>query len=393
MSAQGLGSLALLLGAFGLALLAALVCQRLLASRRSARTLAQAIANMSAQAATAASEARNAASLQASNAMSAPGSMGSTGTMGTMAAPGAPGHVSALRAPGAASASGAGAGGATGAGGAGSAGATGGKPRVESAPRRTGLPGIVDALANAGARWLDTPLGKLMVADEDRRLLDQSGYVDARSRGLFIVARFACAAGLAIGAASYAAMSGRSVAMFGAAGLLAGFLAPKFHLRRRASARLAAVADELPMFVDLLRLLQGVGLSLDQSLQVLVNEFRPVLPVLASEMEIAQRQFVTGRTREQSLQRMATTYDNEDLRSVIRLLVQVDKHGGAVQEPLRQFGDRLREVRRATLRERIGKLTVRMTGVMVVTLLPALLIVAAGPGLIAVMRSLSSIHH
>lgn len=393
MSAQGLGSLALLLGAFGLALLAALVCQRLLASRRSARTLAQAIANMSAQAATAASEARNAASLQASNAMSAPGSMGSTGTMGTMAAPGAPGHVSALRAPGAASASGAGAGGATGAGGAGSAGATGDKPRVESAPRRTGLPGIVDALANAGARWLDTPLGKLMVADEDRRLLDQSGYVDARSRGLFIVARFACAAGLAIGAASYAAMSGRSVAMFGAAGLLAGFLAPKFHLRRRASARLAAVADELPMFVDLLRLLQGVGLSLDQSLQVLVNEFRPVLPVLASEMKIAQRQFVTGRTREQSLQRMATTYDNEDLRSVIRLLVQVDKHGGAVQEPLRQFGDRLREVRRATLRERIGKLTVRMTGVMVVTLLPALLIVAAGPGLIAVMRSLSSIHH
>ncbi|MBN3814478.1 type II secretion system F family protein, partial [Paraburkholderia sp. Ac-20347] len=71
MSAQGLGSLALLLGAFGLALLAALACQRLLASRRSARTLAQAIANMSAQAATAASEARNAASLQASNTMNA----------------------------------------------------------------------------------------------------------------------------------------------------------------------------------------------------------------------------------------------------------------------------------------------------------------------------------
>jgi tight adherence protein C len=390
MSAQGLGSLALLLGAFGLALLAALACQRLLASRRSARTLAQAIANMSAQAATAASEARNAASLQASNTMNAQASMG------TMGAPGAPGHVSALRAPGAASANGAGAGGAggaSGAGGAGSAAAAGGKPRVENVPRRTGLPGLVDALANAGARWLDTPLGKLMVADEDRRLLDQSGYVDARSRGLFIVARFACAAGLAIGAGSYAAMSGSNVVMFGAGGLLAGFLAPKFHLRRRASARLASVADELPMFVDLLRLLQGVGLSLDQSLQVLVNEFRPVLPVLASEMEIAQRQFVTGRTREQSLQRMATTYDNEDLRSVIRLLVQVDKHGGAVQEPLKQFGDRLREVRRATLRERIGKLTVRMTGVMVVTLLPALLIVAAGPGLIAVMHSLSSIHH
>jgi tight adherence protein C len=33
-----------------------------------------------------------------------------------------------------------------------------------------------------------------------------------------------------------------------------------------------------------------------------------------------------------------------------------------------------------------------MTGVMVVTLLPALLIVTAGPGLLAVMRALA-VHH
>jgi tight adherence protein C len=76
---------------------------------------------------------------------------------------------------------------------------------------------------------------------------------------------------------------------------------------------------------------------------------------------------------------------------VVRLVIQVDKHGGAVQEPLRQFGDRLRESRRAMLRERIGKLTVKMTGVMVVTLLPALLIVTAGPGFLAVMHSLAVI--
>jgi tight adherence protein C len=114
-----------------------------------------------------------------------------------------------------------------------------------------------------------------------------------------------------------------------------------------------------------------------------------LLPVLSSELEIAQRQFVAGRTREQSLQRLATGFDNEDLRAVVRLLVQVDRHGGAVQEPLRQFGDRLREGRRALLRARIGRLTVKMTGVMVVTLLPALLIVTAGPGVLSVMRALS----
>jgi tight adherence protein C len=112
--------------------------------------------------------------------------------------------------------------------------------------------------------------------------------------------------------------------------------------------------------------------------------------VLSSELEIAQRQFAAGRTREQSLQRLASSYGNEDMRAIVRLLVQVDRHGGAVQEPLKQFGDRLREARRSMLRERVGRLAVKMTGVMILTLLPALLIVTAGPGVLAVTHSLSS---
>jgi tight adherence protein C len=59
-----------------------------------------------------------------------------------------------------------------------------------------------------------------------------------------------------------------------------------------------------------------------------------------------------------------------------------------VQEPLRIFGERLRERRRSEMKERIGKITVKMTGVMVSTLLPALVIVTAGPGFIAIFRSL-----
>jgi tight adherence protein C len=174
---------------------------------------------------------------------------------------------------------------------------------------------------------------------------------------------------------------------------IAGFMLPKIVLARRARRRRNRVVNELPLLVDLLRLLQGVGLSLDQALQVVVSDFRGMLPVLSSELEIAQRQFSTGRTREQSFNRLAQSYDNEDLRAVVRLLVQVDRHGGAVQEPLKQFGDRLREMRRAMLRERIGRLAVKMTGVMIVTLLPALMIVTAGPGVMAVQHSLRAAKH
>lgn len=260
--------------------------------------------------------------------------------------------------------------------------------------RRQRVERFLDRLSTAGVRWLDTGLGKYAVAEEDRRLLEQCGYVDARTRGLFLSARVACGIGLPVLFAIFA--SGRvkggiwMVGMFAVFGL--GFMLPKLYVQRRAAARRQSVVDELPLLVDMLRLLQGVGLSLDQSLQVVTNDFRGMMPVLSSEMGIAQRQFAAGRTREQSLQRLSGGFDNEDLRAIVRLMIQVDKHGGAVQEPLKQFGDRLRETRRAMLRERIGRLTVKMTGVMVLTLLPALLIVTAGPGMLAVMRALSS-HH
>ncbi|KWF25969.1 type II secretion system F family protein [Burkholderia pseudomultivorans] len=262
------------------------------------------------------------------------------------------------------------------------------KPDVHGRQR---IKRLLERLSATGMRWLDTGLGKHIVADEDRRLLEQCGYVDTRSRGLFLSVRIACAIGLPLLFAIVA--SGRMkggywiIGMFAAFGL--GFMLPKLYVRRRAAARRRSVEDELPLFVDMLRLLQGVGLSLDQSLQVVTNDFRGMMPVLSSEVGIAQRQFVAGRTREQSMQRLSGGFENEDLRAIVRLMVQVDKHGGAVQEPLKQFGDRLRETRRSMLRERIGRLTVKMTGVMVLTLLPALLIVTAGPGFLAVMHALS----
>lgn len=223
-------------------------------------------------------------------------------------------------------------------------------------------------------------------------MLEQCGFVDARARALLLIARIAGASLLppvALFANGFrgAGHDGLASALVA---LLAGFMLPKLMLRRRAVARCGAVTSELPMFVDMLRLLQGVGLSLDQCLQVMVNDFRGVMPVLSEELAIAQRHAAAGRTREQSLQRLASVYVNEDLRAIVRLLVQVDRHGGAVQEPLRQFGDRLREARRSMLRERSGRLTVKMTGVMVATLLPALLIVTAGPGVLAVVHSLSA---
>jgi tight adherence protein C len=138
-------------------------------------------------------------------------------------------------------------------------------------------------------------------------------------------------------------------------------------------------------------LLQGVGLSIDQSLNVIENEFSSSLPILSKELQIAAQQYLNGRTREQSLRRFSTIFNNEDMSAIARLIIQVDRYGGAVQQPLQQFSDRVREQRKLDMKEKIGKLTVKMTGVMVVALLPALLIITGGAGFLAIVRALSKI--
>jgi len=241
--------------------------------------------------------------------------------------------------------------------------------------------------------WLNSRLGRALVADEDRNLIDQCGLPSKRAQLIFLVTRITLA--LLLPLLAYVLWSGgheqSTVVVVLTAAAAIGFMAPKWVLGRIAAARRERAASELPLFIDLLRLLQGVGLSLDQSLQIMATDFRHVLHVLGYELSIANAQYSQGRTREHSLHRLATLHKNENLRGLVSLLVQVDRHGGAVQEPLRVFSDRLRESRRSEMKERIGKITVKMTGVMVTTLLPALVIVTAGPGFIAIFRSLGAI--
>lgn len=236
--------------------------------------------------------------------------------------------------------------------------------------------------------WLASPLGRAAVGAEEARLLEQCGYYGPRARATFGAARLLAplALALAMGVRALPSVPGALMTGFGAFAML--FLGFKLALRHRAARRLRQVDEELPLLVDMLRLLQGVGMSIDQSLQLIVTEFGRMLPVLGPEIRRANGQFASGRSREQTLQRIGRLFDSDDLRSLIQLLTQVDRFGGAVQEPLRAFGLRLQEARKLRLKEKVGRLTVKMTGVMVVSLLPVLLIVTAGPGFLGVIRML-----
>ncbi|WP_374622171.1 type II secretion system F family protein [Pandoraea sp.] len=256
---------------------------------------------------------------------------------------------------------------------------------------RRGWRALFDRAAALGKQWSETRLGQYLIAAEDRLLLAQCGYDSVRAKSLFLFSRVALAVVLPLLVWWWFPGNGglgTMLRLIGAAG--AGLLVPKFYVQRKATQRRRDLVDELPLLIDLLRLLQGVGLSMDQSLYVMVTDFREVLPILSKEFESANRQHASGRGREASMARLREVYDNDDLRALVRLIVQVEQHGGAVQEPLQQFSDRLREQRRQTMKERIGKLTVKMTLAMMLTLLPALMLVVAGPAILSLTKSMEA---
>ncbi len=255
----------------------------------------------------------------------------------------------------------------------------------ETAPQRDSL-GWLERLGRAlsGGR-----LEAALLTNEDRLLLDLASWNTRRGTAIYLGLRLLLAVLVLALVLTFSSVTGLARIMVIIGALAAGLLLPKFILSAWVKRRRRAVENELPLLIDLLRLLQGVGFSMDQSLQTLGDKLRDALPVLGGELQEANVAYTHGRTRAQSLRRLSEVYAYDDLTSLMQLILQVHAHGGAVQEPLRQFSIRLREQRRNTLKEKVGKLSVKMTVVMMLTLLPALMLVLAGPALVALATTMS----
>jgi tight adherence protein C len=257
--------------------------------------------------------------------------------------------------------------------------------------KRTVWRRVLIGLEAVGHRFESGRLGQMLMAPEDRLLLDQANWNTAAGRSIFLGVRLVLALLLPLLVALWLQPTGLRAMVGLVCAFAAGLLLPKFALTSWANRLRKRVDDELPLLVDLLRLLQGIGFSLDQSLQTIAERFQPVMPVLAREIRDANAVYSHGRPRAQSLRRLAESFGNHDLQSLVQIMVQVHEHGGAVQEPLRQFADRLREQRKMSMKEKTGKLSVKMTLVMMLTLLPALMMVLAGPAVVSLIGTMAKL--
>jgi tight adherence protein C len=169
-----------------------------------------------------------------------------------------------------------------------------------------------------------------------------------------------------------------------------GYLAPKRILAAAAARRQKQAVAEIATFIPLLRILFESGMAVEQALRVLSNEGRSLLPVLSSELRLMLVRIDSGLELGDELNKMAAVLAVDEFSDTCVILNQLIHQGGGAMKSLLALKQLIDDRRLTRLQEYISKLSAKMSIVMMVFLFPALLIVLAGPGFVAIGKALGS---
>lgn len=164
-----------------------------------------------------------------------------------------------------------------------------------------------------------------------------------------------------------------------------GFFLPDVLLYNTGIKRQAHIVSALPDALDMLTVCVEAGLGFDSAMaQVARNTMGP----LAEEFARALQEMQIGLSRTQALRGMVTRTTVPGLRAFVSSLVQAAELGIPVARVLREQAAEMRVVRRQRAEERAQKVTVKIMFPVVLCLLPALLVMIVGPGVISIAHAL-----
>jgi tight adherence protein C len=173
-----------------------------------------------------------------------------------------------------------------------------------------------------------------------------------------------------------------------ASGIGAGWVLPRFFLEKKVAKRQEVLRLSLPDALDLLVVSIEAGLGLDQAIQHVARELYSSHPQLSDEMSLVTLEMRHGKRRSEALRNFAERTGEAEFRKLVAILVQNDRFGTSMGESLRTHSDFLRVRRRQEAEERAGKVGVKLVFPIFFFILPSMLVVAAGPGLLQVFKYL-----
>jgi tight adherence protein C len=167
-----------------------------------------------------------------------------------------------------------------------------------------------------------------------------------------------------------------------------GYWLPSFLLERRISKRRERLRLALPDGLDLMVVSVEAGLGLDQAVQNVSRELILAHPELSEELGLVTLEMRAGKRRAEALQNLAQRTGEPELRKLTALLIQSDRFGTSMAEALRTHSEFMRTRRRQDAEERAAKVGVKLVFPIFFFVLPSMLVVAAGPGLLQVFKYL-----
>ncbi|SAL01619.1 type II secretion system F family protein [Caballeronia ptereochthonis] len=164
-----------------------------------------------------------------------------------------------------------------------------------------------------------------------------------------------------------------------------GMILPEYVLAFFASRRRKAMASCLPDALDLLVICTNAGNSLGVSIRRVADEMKTICPPLSSEFSLTADELKLSGDSTRALQALADRIDLPSIRALISTLTQSMRYGTPITQALRTLSHTERLAHIVSLEEKAAKLAPKMAVPMMVFILPAVILVAAGPSVIQLM--------
>lgn len=172
------------------------------------------------------------------------------------------------------------------------------------------------------------------------------------------------------------------------AALLLGYLLPQQVLHRLVKRYRNKLQDALPDTIDLLGIVLGTGLALDQAMLRVSEEMEFIYPELAAEFYTVVLQVKAGQERATAFKQLVRRTGIEDVKSLSAMIIQSERFGTSLSQALKVYADSLRQRRRLRSEAAVAKAGIKMLFPIVLFILPALFVITLVPGVLSVLHDL-----
>jgi len=169
---------------------------------------------------------------------------------------------------------------------------------------------------------------------------------------------------------------------------LLGYLIPKQVLHRLVARYRRKLQEALPDTVDLLGIVLGTGLALDQAMTRVSEEMQHIYPELANEFYTVTMQVRAGQERGVAFNQFVRRTGIEDIKSLAAMIIQSERFGTSLSQALKVYAEAMRTRRRLRAEAAVAKAGIKMLFPIVVFILPVLFVITLVPGMLSVLANL-----